>query len=113
RPAKSTSKEQCRRLRRWSRVGCVNTPSNGCGCTGAGGEQNGATGLNSSNTRVAPAKRGDGLRAGREGLWFPAFAGMRRKRQRERPSARYFPVLILVHSRFISPCVFGSCALMV
>jgi hypothetical protein len=28
-------------------------------------------------------------------------------------SVRYLPVLILVHSRFISRCVLGSCALMV
>ena len=46
----------CRRSRRWSKAGCASIPSNGCGCTGAGGERRG-----------------------------------------------HFPVLIRVHSRFISP----------
>ena len=50
------------------------------------------------------------------GCGCTALAVRYRNRERciaPRPSAVHFPVLILVHSRFISRCVFGSCALMV
>ncbi len=36
--AGSTSRPPCRRSPRWSRAGCANIPSNGCGCTADGGD---------------------------------------------------------------------------
>src|SRR5215469_3665357 len=54
---------------------------------------------------LVPAKAGtQGHELSASGSGF-AFAGM--------SGGPYFPVLILVHSRFISRCVFGSWALMV
>ena len=37
--ARSTSQAPCRRSPPWSKAGCASIPSNGCGCTAAGGER--------------------------------------------------------------------------